>query len=128
MLALLLVGGLGACATGGGAPSLLGWQPDGGYVLTKAERGWRCESLENTIGTRINTIVALKYAAKAESAAAPPTVSGFFQRLTQGAGADSPSLAKIKPERAAADAYNTRLRADGCPPVDIDARIAAAFR
>ena len=118
---------LAGCASTGDAPSLFApWGSDSSNGLSKSEQSWNCDNFENAISTHVTKIVALKATADAEAKAASPTLSGFFKRMVDGPGADSPALAQIKTERSAADTYSKAMRAKGCPAIDIDARIAAA--
>ena len=128
-LGAVLCAGLAGCATTGDAPTLFApWGSDSSNELSKSEQGWNCENIENAIFAHATKIAALNKTAEAETKAASPTITGFFKRMTEGPGADSPAAAQIKSERAAADNYNKALRAKGCLPVDIDAKIAAAPR
>ena len=102
--------------------SLLG--PSNGYVLTSVEQGWHCDSLTNAVNARVTKIAALTQQAKAESETTAPTIFRMFTRMVGEAGADNSALAQIKPERSAADAYNSALRAKRCPAIDIDAKVA----
>ena len=98
----------------------------GEQSLSKDEQGWNCGRLQNSVESRVAKIVQLQAAAKAEAAAAPPTLEGLFKKWGSSEEAAGPSLAKIKPERDAANSYNAALRSKGCPVNDIDAMIKAA--
>ncbi len=119
----VLMGGCASQTSGGGAFDLLS-KGQGDYVLSAAEIHWNCGGIENALQARITRIMTLSHQAKAESDTTPPTISRFFSRLA--GEPDSPALAQLKTERAAAEAYNRELKTKGCPAVDIDARLAAA--
>ena len=93
-----------------------------GYILSSAEANWQCSGLETALQARVTRIIALTQQVKAEEVQVAPTVSRFFSRMA--GEPDSPAVAEIKSERAAADAYNEALRKKGCAAVDIDAKIA----
>lgn len=98
----------------------------GRYMLPAHEKNWHCAGLEDALQTRVTAIAALNEQARKDADSGAPTVSALFARMAGKPGDESPALAQIKTERAAADAYNDALKAKGCALVDIDARIAAA--
>jgi hypothetical protein len=113
---------LAGCATGS-RPDLFD-QP-AAYTLTPTEKNWHCEALQNAVQARTTKIATLLQQAKAESDATAPTISKFFARTFGEPGADLSSINQIKPERAAADAYNAALKVKGCATVDIDSKLPA---
>ena len=122
MSAAVGVATLTGCATGS-PPDLLSLQP--GYTLTSAEKNWHCEALQNAVQARITKFASLMQQAKAESDATAPTLAKLFARTFGAPGADISALSQIKPERAAADAYNDTSKSKGCAPVDIDGKLPA---
>ncbi len=95
------------------------------YTLSSAEKNWHCDSLDNALQARVTKIAALMQQAKVESEAVAPTLSKMLARTFGGPGTDLTTLQQIKPERAAADAYNDALKSKGCKSVDIDAKLPA---
>ena len=115
----------GCAAPVAGLPASLGGASDKNASAI-GDQQWSCGALENAIQVQVTKMVALRAKAKAESEQPPANLERMYSRWLGPAGSDSPSMEKLKAERATADGYNDVLRKKNCASVDIDAKIASA--
>ena len=114
----------GCAAPVAGLPASLGGASDKNASAI-GDQQWSCGALENAIQVQVTKMVALRAKAKAESEQPPANLERMYSRWLGPAGSDSPSMEKLKAERATADGYNDVLRKKNCASVDIDAKIAS---